>query len=308
MNMKNLGFSIIVICFSFFSRLIFPQCDSLKTDSLKSDNNLIYKAAAYTSAYYAGSMYFLSKTWYKDRKTVPFHFYNDFTGYMQIDKLGHAFGAYVYSYVGYHTLLNSGLTRNEALYYGATLGLFLQTPIEIMDGIHEGYGFSWGDMAANTLGSAMVFGQEILFNEQVIKYKFSYSPSHCADKANGLYGETFSERLLKDYNGHTYWLSFPIDVLGLKDKVPSWLNFAVGFGANGMYGEFENLASFNGVDLPFANRYRQYLLSLDIDWSKIKTDSKILQFILQALTFIKLPFPAIEYNSMGKFKGYWLYY
>jgi hypothetical protein len=253
-------------------------------------------------------MYLLSKTWYNEKKQVPFHFYNDFSGYMQIDKLGHAFGAYAYSYIGYNVLLNSGLTRNEALYFGGTLGLILQTPIEIMDGLHEGYGFSWGDMAANTLGSALVIGQEILFNEQLVKYKFSYSPSEYADKAKGLYGQTFSERLLKDYNGHTYWLSFPLDILGFKGKVPSWLNVAVGLGANGMYGEFENLASFNGVDLPHTKRYRQYLLSLDVDWSKIKTDSKLLRFLLDAFTFIKLPFPAIEFNSTGKFKGYWLYY
>lgn len=306
--MKKLRFSIIVICFCCFHKVTFSQVDTLKTNSLKSDNHLIYKAAIYTSVYYGASMYFLSKTWYKEKKQVPFHFYNDFSGYMQIDKLGHAFGAYVYSYIGYNVLLNSGFTRNEALYFGGTLGLILQTPIEIMDGIHEGYGFSWGDMAANTLGSALVIGQEILFNEQLIKYKFSYSPSSYADKANGLYGQTFSQRLLKDYNGHTYWLSFPIDILGLKGKIPSWLNVAVGFGANGMYGEFENLASFNGIDLPNTARYRQYLLSLDIDWSKIKTDSKFLRFILDVLTFIKLPFPAIEYNSMGKLKGYWLYY
>lgn len=303
-----LRLAIIVFCFCCIPQLTFSQVDTLKTDSLKSDNNFIYKAALSTSAYYAGSMYFLSNTWYKGKKQVPFHFYNDFNGYMQIDKFGHAFGAYVYSYIGYHLLLNSGLTRNEALYFGATLGLILQTPIEIMDGLHEGYGFSWGDIAANSLGSALVLGQEIIFNEQLIKYKFSYLPSRYADKANGLYGQTFSERLLKDYNGQTYWLSFPIEKLGFKGDVPSWLNVAVGFGANGMYGEFENLASYNGVDLPNEKRYHQYLLSLDIDWSKIKTDSKFLKIILNALTFIKLPFPAVEFNSMGKIKGYWLYY
>lgn len=29
-------------------------------------------------------------------------------------------------------------------------------------------------LAANTMGSAMVFGQELLFREQLFKYKFSY--------------------------------------------------------------------------------------------------------------------------------------
>lgn len=94
--------------------------------------------------------------------------------------------------------------------------------------------------------------------------------------------------------------------LGFKSKIPAWLNIAVGFGVNGMLGEFENLTSFYGVDLPNAKNYRLYLLSLDIDWSIIKTNSKFLQIILDALTFIKLPFQAIEYNSKEKFKCYYL--
>ncbi len=279
-----------------------------QSDSLRVNSKTLYKAAAYTSAYYAVSIYVLSKTWYKDRRQVGFHFYNDINGFQQVDKFGHAFGAYVYSYIGYHYLLNSGLNRREALYFGATLGAVLQFPIEIMDGLHEGYGFSWGDVAANTLGSALVLGQELLFDEQVVKYKFSYRESVYANKANGYLGKTTLDRLLKDYNGHTYWLSMPMNGLTGKNYLPAWLNLAVGYGAGGMYGEFENISSYNGVDIPETRRYRQYLLSLDIDWTRIQTDSKFLRIVLQGLTFIKLPFPALEYNSKGKFAGHWIFY
>lgn len=48
---------------------------------------------------------------------------------------------------------------------------------------------------------------------------------------------------------------------------------AVGYGANGMYGEFENIKSYNGITIPETERYRQYLFSLDVDWTKIRTDS-----------------------------------
>ena len=306
--MQNLFLTIFILNLYLAPSVVRSQESNIRSDSLQVNNSTICKAAAYTSGYYAASLFLLSKTWYKDKKVVPFHFYNDTRGYLQVDKLGHTFGAYVYSYIGYHYLLNSGLTRKEALYFGATLGLILQTPIEIMDGIHEGYGFSWGDMAANTMGSALVFCQEVLFHEQVLKYKFSYSESSYSDKANGYLGKNNFDRLLKDYNGHTYWLSMPINKMVPHKKIPSWLCMAVGYGANGMYGEFGNITNYNGVDIPEAKRYRQYLLSLDIDWTKIKTDSKFLQIVLKALTFIKLPFPAIEYNSMGKFTSYWLYY
>ncbi len=306
--MKNLFLVIFVLQLFTAHSVAQPQDSDQRSDSTQINNSTIYKALGFTAAYYAGSLFILNNIWYKDKKVVPFHFYNDNSSYLQVDKFGHIYGSYVYSYIGYHYLLNSGFTRKEALLFGATLGLILQTPVEIMDGIHEGYGFSWGDMAANTIGSALVFGQEFLFKEQVLKYKFSYSESAYSDKANGYLGKTTLNRLLKDYNGHTYWLSIPINKLVENTIVPSWLNIAVGYGANGMYGEFENITYYDGVVIPETKRYRQYLLSLDIDWTKIKTDSKFLQTVLQAMTFIKLPFPAIEYNSTGEFRWYWLYY
>lgn len=295
---------MIVFCFtSFKSGAAVPETDSLQVRS-----KTILKAAAFTSAYYAGSMYVMGKTWYKDRARVPFHFYNDNGGYLQVDKFGHAFGSYVYSYIGYHYLLHAGLRRKEALLFGATLGLVLQTPVEIMDGIHEGYGFSWGDMAANTFGSAFVIGQELLFREQLIKFKFSYWESDYARKANGYLGTTTLNRLLEDYNGQTYWFSFPLNHISHNRRIPAWLNVAAGYGANGMYGEFENITEYNGVAIAETRRYRQFLLSLDVDWTKIKTNSGALRTVFKCLTFVKLPFPAVEYNLKGQFKGYWLYF
>ncbi len=279
-----------------------------ETDSSNVERTTVLKAVTYASAYYAGSWFILGKTWYRDREVVPFHFYNDNRAYLQVDKLGHAFGSYVYSYVGFHYLLSSGLTRKEAMLFGATMGLVLQTPIEIMDGIHEGYGFSWGDMAANTIRSAVVVGQELLFREQIVKQKFSYWESSYARNANGYLGRTSLDRLLTDYNGHTYWLSLPANRLWRNDTIPRWLNLAVGYGANGMYGEFENLAFHDGAALPKAARYRQFLFSLDVDWTQIETDSRLLGVVLKGLTFLKLPFPAVEFNSMEQWKGHWLYY
>lgn len=285
-----------------------PDPDSLSVDRGAVDRGTAYRAAAYTTAYYAGSLAVLSRTWYRDREVVPFHFYDDSRAYLQVDKAGHTFGAYVYSYVGYHYLRGTDLTRKEALLIGAPLGLVLQTPVEIMDGIHEGYGFSWGDMAANATGSALVLGQELLLGEQVAKLKFSYRESSYARNANGYLGRTAVDRLFTDYNGHTYWLSLPVSALLPGAAVPGWLNVAAGYGADGMYGEFENLAVHDGVALPAAVRYRQLLLSLDIDWTRIETDSRLLGAVLKGLTFVKLPFPAIEYASTGRWKGHWLYF
>jgi hypothetical protein len=280
----------------------------MNKDSSQVEKGTLYKAITFTGAYYATSIFVMNNTWYNGKERVPFHFYNDNGGYLQVDKFGHMFGGYVYSYIGYFGLLKLGATRNEALIFGSSLGFVLQLPIEIMDGIHEGYGFSWGDIAANTMGSVLVFGQELLFQEQVVKYKFSYWESEYSRNSNGLFGKTTMNRLLKDYNGHTYWLSMPLNKFAFRKTSPSWLYIAVGYGANGMYGEFENVTSFNGVVIPETERYRQYLLSLDIDWTRIKTDSRFLKSLFKGLTFVKLPFPTIEYNSKGQFKWYWIYF
>jgi uncharacterized protein YfiM (DUF2279 family) len=277
------------------------------TDSIQPKNNTLLKAASIATGYYAASIVVLGQTWYKDRERVPFHFYNDNRGYLQVDKFGHMFGSYVYSYIGYNYLLHAGYSRNQALCFGASLGFVLQAPIEIMDGVHEGYGFSWGDMVANALGSALIIGQELAFNQQVIKYKFSYRESGYASQAHGYLGKNAFDRIFKDYNGHTYWLTLPLSgALPIK-KLPRWLNIAVGYGANGMYGEFENITSYNGMPIPETVRYRQYLLSLDIDCTKIPVKSELLKTLLHGLNFIKIPLPTLEYNSLGRFQWHWFY-
>jgi hypothetical protein len=75
-----------------------------------------------------------------------------------------------------------------------------------------------------------------------------------------------------------------------------------------MFGEFENIKRYRGVEIPTTTRYRQYLISLDVDWTRIKTSSRFLKTIFQGMCTIKLPFPALELNSLGKIRGYGLYY
>ena len=109
-------------------------------------------AVASESAAYLGGLSFLGLIWYRDHERVPFHFYNDSKGYLQMDKWGHGYSAYHESQLSYHALRWAGLTKNKAIWYGGTAGLLFQTPIEIFDGLYEGWGFSWSDMAANTFG------------------------------------------------------------------------------------------------------------------------------------------------------------
>lgn len=260
------------------------------------------------SAFYLGGMSFLGWVWYSDVQRVPFHWYNDNAGYLQMDKMGHVYGSYLESYIGYHALRRAGVKRNTAIWLGGTLGFWLQFPIEVFDGLYEGWGFSWGDVVANGCGSALVMGQEWLFDEQILRYKFSYWRSDLATQANGYLGRNFFESLFYDYNGHTYWLSAPINrTLGL-ENVPEWLCFSVGYSADGMLGEFANRSFWGGQRLPEVERTRQFLFSLDIDTSRIPAKRKWVRVLLDGLAFVKVPFPALEINSQGQFRGYGLYF
>jgi hypothetical protein len=76
-------------------------------------------------------------------------------------------------------------------------------------------------------------------------------------------------------------------------KLPDWISIAAGYSANGMFGIFENIDSYRGVTIPETQRYRQYLLSLDVDWTKINTRSKFFITLFQGMNFIKILFPTI---------------
>ncbi|RYF70720.1 MAG: DUF2279 domain-containing protein [Cytophagaceae bacterium] len=296
----------------------FGQPDKLSVDSIRTVTDTLPQSTlrkgrlaiviATESTLYLGSMAYLQFVWYDGDKRVPFEFYNDSGGYLQVDKFGHAYGAYLESYLGYHALRWAGVPKRKALLYGATLGFVLQAPIEVWDGLYEGWGFSWGDIGANAFGTSLFLVQEQLFDEQRIKYKFSFAASTYAKQANGYLGTTSLGQVFNDYNGHTYWLSMSLNRIIKSPKIPAWLCVSVGYGANGMFGEFKNLSYYAGATIPETQRYRQFLLSLDVDWTKIKTRSRFLNGLFKSMFMLKLPFPAIEFNSKGQFKAYGLYY
>lgn len=259
------------------------------------------------STFYVGGMLYLSEIWYRDYERVPFHWYNDNSGYLQMDKCAHSFIAYHESRVGYQALRWAGVSKNKALLWGGSLGFILQLPVEIFDGIYEGYGFSMGDVLANTSGSLLFTLQQWRWDEQRIKMKYSFSPSPYAKVRPRTLGETTLEQLFLDYNSHTYWLSVNLRSVTRQEKFPAWFNVAIGYSANGMLGEFENPTFIDGQVAPDYDRYRQFLISLDVDLTKIPTRSRFLKKLFEGLNMLKVPFPALELNKKGA-KGYWLYY
>ncbi len=249
-----------------------------------------------TTAFIAGISY-LNYIWYKDHERTSFHFYDDSKGHLQIDKAGHAYSAYYESLFGYHALRRAGVNKIKALAFGGTLGIILQTPIEVLDGMYEGWGFSWPDMAANTFGSLLFITQQAIWDDQIVLMKFSYSPSIYPSYHSDL-GTNHLNSFFLDYNAHTYWFSGNMKKITGIEYIPEWLNLAVGYSANGMIGKLENPSFYMGQPFPHLDRYRQFLFSLDINFAKIQTEKKWLRNIFRVVNIIKIPFPTLEYNRM----------
>jgi phosphoglucomutase len=135
-------------------------------------------------------------------------------------------------------------------------------------------------MSANIAGTGMYVSQELIWKEQRIQFKFSshriqYDES-LKNRADELYGSSLPKRLLKDYNAQTYWLSFNIKSFNMQSSVPPWLNLALGYGAEGLFGGFENIGFDKNGTMNFyrpdIKRVRQWYLAPDIDFTKIKTN------------------------------------
>lgn len=295
----------ILIFYTFSTQTARAQQSTATFDSINRQRLIVVASAG--TALYAGGLSFLGFVWYKDHERVPFHFYNDLKGYQGMDKFGHAYTAYWESKGAYQALKWAGMADKQALLWSAPAGFLFQLPIEVFDGIFEGWGFSWWDIAANATGSALFASQQALFGQQHVLMKFSYSPSGYP-KYHPILGETPIENFFLDYNGHTYWFSANLKSITGISKLPPWLNIAFGYSANGMIKEFENPRWYLGKPFPHLERYSQFLLSFDVDLSKIPARRKGVKAALNALNMLKVPFPAIEFNRIDGIKLRGIYY
>lgn len=276
----------------------FSQVDTLKEARNKKRKVVLSSSAIVLTT---GSLLYLNQAWYADYTTSHFHFFNDNGEWLQMDKLGHTFTTYQTSRLMMNAFEWAGFSKNKSLWIGGTMGFAYMSVIECMDGFSTGWGFSWGDMGANALGTSLAISQQAFWKEQRVLLKFSYNKSNYAQYNPSLLGKDFSTQLLKDYNGQNYWLSInPSAFMAKETKFPKWLNVALGYNANGMIGGFTNkeVTDKNGNSVRF-ERQRHYYLSLDIDLSRIKTKSKLLKGIFSVFNMLKIPAPALEFSGHG---------
>jgi len=289
-------FSLITFLFAL---TINAQTSSFykKSDTLNTKRR---NAVAITKTTLAiGTLVALDKLWYADYPRSSFHFINDNSQWKQMDKIGHLMTSYYFGKVGMEALDWAGVNKKNQLIYGATFGFTFLTALEVLDGFSKKWGASWGDILANASGTGLLVGQELLWEEQRIVLKYSFHQTDYAKQRPNILGENFIQQTLKDYNGQTYWLSANIWSFNKKGNFPKWLNVAFGYGADGM---------LYGASNPVQNPYRQFYLSLDLDLTKIQTNSKFLKTLFSTINFIKIPAPTLEYNTKNGFKLHYLYF
>ncbi len=287
--------------------------DSFFSPAKEYNPKRFYGSLAVGATAYGGAMLWLDKVWYAQYPRGSFRFFDDNGEWEQMDKGGHVLTAYVETLMSYEAYRWAGVERKRAAWLGMLTGTVLQGSIEVLDGFSAGWGFSLGDFAANSFGCALFGLQEAGWGEQRILLKVSNFPKKYSsaitepslepryqsmkNMTDDLFGSTYAETFFKDYNAANWWLSVNPRSFAKKSKFPSWLNIALGYSVENVFGAYGNYQPAQNL-----TRYRQYFLSLDIDLSKIKSKNRLVRTLCRTFNFIKIPAPALEYNSLGEFK------
>jgi len=272
--------------------------------------NLII-ASSVTSLGYAGSMYGLYKTWYKDQASGRFHFFNDLPEWRGMDKLGHFTTSWWISHALNETQKVINLPEKSSIIRSAATSLAFMTTIEIFDGFSSGYGFSVADMGANAIGISLFVFQEFQWGEQRFLPRYSYHNSSESQLRPDLLGSNLSEKMLKNYNAQNYWLSFPINKLSKKlESIPPFVCLSIGYGVSGLYGARDN-SYLNNFDLNpnfDYTRKSHFYLSFDIDLQKIPIRGKAWKMFTSVFRWVKFPAPSMAFNKMDGFRFYPIYW
>ena len=275
---------------------ICPLLAAGQSDSTVNRKKLIIASTSVGVAY-TTSMIVLGNAWYDDAPRQSFHFFNDAPEWKQMDKAGHFFSAFHVADNASMVLRSCNLSRKKSDLIGAITSMVILSSIEVFDGYSAAYGASATDLAANAAGSLFYVGQSLAWKEVRIHPKFSFHHTSLSNERPDVLGSGAAE-ILKNYNGQTIWLSVDVARFTPNSKWPKWLQVSGGYGAEGM---------LYARDYQNADPYRQYYLSVDVDFTAIPTSSKFLKTLFKLINIVKVPAPALEFSRKGV-KAHALYF
>lgn len=285
-----LVFNLLLLTQLHAQERFFHPSDSLNTKRVVSVTSTLGVSAT-------GGMVGLWNIWYKNGESGTWKFVDDSKSWLQMDKVGHSYTAYKINQTCSDLYNWSGVSEVKSRWIGFGYAMGFQTTLEIFDGFSSDWGFSWSDMGFNSLGSGLYVGQQYLWGEERIIPKFSSTPSVYAELRPEVLGSTYTESVLKDYNGQTYWLSFSPGTFGT-NSFPKWLCFSLGYSVDqkiqGDSETYTDLAS--GISYQST---RELAFSMDIDFSRIPVRKPWLRVLLKQLNYLKVPFPTLVLDNSG---------
>jgi hypothetical protein len=188
-------------------------------------------AAGYIWAYFA---------WYKGRSLTEEIIFHDEGGFGLdtyaggADKLGHMFSNYTIARGSMQILRGTGWgdVTSSIVSTGLTLSFF--TMLEIKDGYHRGFGFSWGDMVANATGNVLAqLTENVPVLDAMFDVRLEYQPT---PEFVQMLVENGAVDAAEDYSGQTFMLvyhlgSLPVLTEELGLDWPRYFDLALGFQA-----------------------------------------------------------------------------
>lgn len=213
------------------------------------------------------------RRWWADRNP-SFRIMNDWDYVRWADKAGHVYSTSFFARFYRASFRWAGVPEDQAPLWGGVAAWTQMFYYEVLDGFGPQWGFSPGDLAANTVGAGLTTAQAYVPALNAFTVKASYWPS-------GWEGKNFTD----DYAGQTFWLTANPHLLApegaFKDALPEWLNLTVGYAARDLDA------------IEFLTTSYVYV-GLDIEPSVLPFEGKAWETVSGWLRYIHFPAPAIR--------------
>ncbi len=273
--MKSKCFKVFSLVLLFTFKIICADSDS----SSYPQSKVNYTKLAIVSVGTAGTMavihVYQQHAWWSGQRR-SFHIVNDWEYALNIDKIGHFYGATLISNLFSGSLKWAGVNEKKAMIYGALLGTVFGLYVEFEDGFATDWGFSPGDAGADILGAWYPVAQHYVPVLRNFNFKWSYIPT--TQLKSGV-----KKIFIDDHEGQTMWLSISVNNF-LPEKIekiyPDFLNIAIGYGVRNLDGR--------------GGGQREFYISLDYDLEKLPGDGWLWKLIKKNLNYIHLPAPAVR--------------
>ncbi|MBC8124526.1 MAG: DUF2279 domain-containing protein [Candidatus Kapabacteria bacterium] len=252
--------------------------DSLRVDSPPTINPVkLGVVGGATVLGFIGGHALSNELWWKGEK-APFHVNTsvDYTYALNADKLGHMTFSYMASSIYSDLFRRCGMDSTQSAWSGFGVTMAYQTFVEIRDGFSADYGFSWGDIAANTIGAALPVAQRYVPALRSMDLQISFWPSQAFN--NGAYNS-----IIDDYTSTTHWLTVNVSDVSPRSWqswIPPWLGLAIGHSVQNTDGQGGG----------------QHVVYLSLDWQlhRIPGLAPWLRDVLRVLHLYHLPAPAVR--------------